>query len=224
MIDLRSGVLTDAAPPRVRLDGYTASLPIDRWTEDPAILYGQRVTVLVRQVPGAASSELTLLGGEHADGIPPGTIMGFAGSVAPPSWLIIQGQEVSRTTYARLFAVLGTTYGSGDGASTFRLPDGRGRVMVGRDSTQAEFATLGQSGGAKTHTLSTAEMPSHTHSSGEGSDGFAAHRSSTGAYSAVLPTGPSGEVMAYRQPASTGGGGSHNNLQPYLVINHIIKT
>lgn len=155
---------------------------------------------------------------------PPGTMSAYAGAAAPAGWLLCEGQTVGRDDYPGLFAAIGTAYGAGDGSTTFRLPDARGRVLVGRAATQSEFASLGQSGGAKTHTLSTAEMPSHTHSSGEGSDGFAAHRSSTGAYSAVLPTGPSGEVMVYRQPASTGGDGSHNNLQPYLVINHIIKT
>ena len=155
---------------------------------------------------------------------PPGTISAYAGATAPAGWLLCEGQTVNRGDYPGLFAAIGTAYGAGDGATTFRVPDARGRVLVGRTSTQTEFATLGQTGGAKTHTLTTSEMPSHTHDSGEGTNGFAAHRISTGSYSAVLTTGASGEVMVYRQPATTGGGGAHNNLQPYLVVNYIIKT
>ena len=82
---------------------------------------------------------------------------------APTGWLICQGQAVSRITYSALFAVIGTTYGVGDNSTTFNLPNAKGKVAVGKDAT-AEFDTLGETGGANTHTLSTTEMPGHTHS------------------------------------------------------------
>ena len=63
--------------------------------------------------------------------MPVGCVIPFAGAAAPTGWLLCQGQAVSRTTYAQLFSVIGTTYGSGDGSTTFNLPDMRGRVAVG---------------------------------------------------------------------------------------------
>jgi microcystin-dependent protein len=77
--------------------------------------------------------------------------------------LELTGQAVSRTTYSGLFALLGTSYGAGDGTTTFNIPDYRGRTLVGHDASQPEFDVLGETGGAKTHTLTTAQMPSHTH-------------------------------------------------------------
>ena len=65
----------------------------------------------------------------------------------PAGWLLCQGQTVSRAAYARLFAAIGVQYGAGDGTTTFRLPDGRGRTLVGQDSGQTEFATPGQAAG-----------------------------------------------------------------------------
>jgi microcystin-dependent protein len=61
-----------------------------------------------------------------------GTVLDFAGAVAPAGWLLCDGSSVSRTTYANLFSVIGTTHGSGDGSTTFSLPDGRGRVIAGK--------------------------------------------------------------------------------------------
>ncbi|EHL69933.1 hypothetical protein HMPREF1032_02932, partial [Subdoligranulum sp. 4_3_54A2FAA] len=63
--------------------------------------------------------------------MPVGCVIPFAGAAAPTGWLLCQGQAISRTTYAQLFSVIGTTYGSGDGKTTFNLPDMRGRVAVG---------------------------------------------------------------------------------------------
>jgi microcystin-dependent protein len=95
---------------------------------------------------------------------PAGSIFSFAGSVLPPGgYLWCDGALVARATYPALFAVLGTTYGAGDGATTFGLPNLKGRVPVGRDAAQAEFAALNQTGGVKTHILSVAEMPVHAH-------------------------------------------------------------
>lgn len=88
-----------------------------------------------------------------------GVIQMFAGSAAPPGWLICQGQAVSRTTYAALFAVIGTTYGSGDGSTTFNLPDFRNNFPVGAGSSYA----LNAKGGANTVTLTTNQIPAHTH-------------------------------------------------------------
>ena len=100
--------------------------------------------------------------------IPAGVITQFGGSVAPSGWLLCDGAEVSRTnpTYTRLFAAISTTYGAGDGTTTFNVPNLKGRIPVGYDATQTEFDTLAETGGAKTVALTTAQLASHTHGVG----------------------------------------------------------
>lgn len=90
---------------------------------------------------------------------PAGIVMPFAGSVAPQGYLFCDGSAVSRTTYATLFAVIGTTYGSGDGSTTFNVPDLSGRVVIGVSGTHA----LASTGGSETVTLVESELPAHTH-------------------------------------------------------------
>lgn len=104
--------------------------------------------------------------------IPIGTLLDFAGQNAPSGFLVCDGSAVSRTTYANLFAVLGENFGSGDGSTTFNLPDMRGRASFGvgtlNTNTQPSIP-LGATGGENAHTLVTAEIPAHTHTdSGHG--------------------------------------------------------
>lgn len=90
--------------------------------------------------------------------IPTGVIQIWAGATAPAGWLLCQGQAVSRSTYAALFALIGETYGSGNGTTTFNLPNMKGRVVAGVDSADASFDNLGETGGSK-----NAVNVSHTH-------------------------------------------------------------
>lgn len=105
-----------------------------------------------------------------------GVMLPFAGATAPNGWLLCYGQAVSRTDYAKLLGVIGTTYGAGDGSTTFNLPDLRGRVAAGKDnmggtpanrltsaSSGIDGPTLGAAGGSQAHTLTTAQMPAHNH-------------------------------------------------------------
>jgi microcystin-dependent protein len=78
-------------------------------------------------------------------------------------WLVCNGQAVSRTTYADLFALIGETFGSGNGTTTFNLPDTRGRVIGSAGSSTAGFHCTGELVGEETHTLSIPEMPEHNH-------------------------------------------------------------
>lgn len=164
------------------------------------------------------------------DTLPVGCIVPFTSDTVPENWLLCDGQAVSRTDYALLFSRIGTTYGVGDGSTTFNLPDLRGRVAVGKDSTQTEFDNLGETGGEKTHTLTVDEMPSHNHMQStnygrmtnmleiDKNYGFAQN----GAYKdrTVAATGATTNVY---ETLSTGGGQAHNILQPYQVTNYIIK-
>lgn len=176
----------------------------------------------------------------------PGVICGYGAASAPDGWLLCDGTAVSRTTYSGLFAIIGTTYGVGDGSTTFNVPNLKGSVPVGLDAAQTEFDVLAETGGAKTHTLTSAEMPAHTHTQDAHTHTQDAHAhvenapssASAGALKFGIDTNASGSqdagistatAVATNQNATatnqnTGGGGAHNNLQPYLVINFIIKT
>lgn len=95
---------------------------------------------------------------------PVGSVSTYAGNQAPTGYILCDGSAISRTTYHALFQVIGTTYGSGDGSTTFNVPNLKGKFVVGFDSAQTEFDNLSETGGAKTHTLTVSEMPSHNHS------------------------------------------------------------
>jgi microcystin-dependent protein len=156
-------------------------------------------------------------------GVPAGVYIPYGGSSAPSGWLLCYGQAVSRTTYAALFTAIGTAYGSGDGSTTFNVPDLRGRLPAGLDNmggssadriTNSAADSTGGTYGTETHTLTTTEMPSHKHTyvvraaAGGGSDAY---------YGDSTPTKSA-------DTTDTGGGQPHNNVQPSIFSNYIIKT
>lgn len=155
---------------------------------------------------------------------PTGVITAFAGSTAPSGYLLCDGSAVSRSTYANLYAVIGTTYGAGNGSTTFNLPDLTGRVPVGKNA--GTFATLGSKGGEETHTMTVNEMPSHKHTTSVNS---AVENTSIGGYavgaqSMFFGTDRGGTTKNWDTAMqNTGGGAAFNVLQPYTVLNYIIK-
>lgn len=188
--------------------------------------------------------------------MPYGTIVQTARTSAPAGWLLCQGQLISRATYAGLFAAIGTTYGSGDGSTTFGIPNLQGVVPVGKTAS-GTFAALGGTGGAETHTLTEAQIPSHTHIQNAHNHTQDSHGHVVSANSfagdrqiAVGPLGGDGDKYSLSDSGndastttaniyargttatnqstiatnqSTGGGQAHNNLQPYIVLNYMIK-
>ena len=174
-----------------------------------------------------------------ASGFVSGMVMPFAGTSAPTGWLLPFGQAVSRSTYSDLFSAIGTTYGAGDGSTTFALPDFRGRVLAGQDDMGGSSAnrltdqsgglngdTLGDTGGLETHTLTTAQLASHTHD-GQGSLRGPNLRTGSGSVSGITATeGGSGNtnMNISGTTAATGSGSAHNNVQPTIIVNYIIKT
>ncbi|HRQ87098.1 MAG TPA: tail fiber protein, partial [Candidatus Saccharibacteria bacterium] len=172
-------------------------------------------------------------------GIPVGTSLDGYWTSAPEGFLLEDGSAVSRTTYANLFNVIGTTFGNGDGSTTFNLPDSRGRVAVNK-STDTEFDSLGEKNGAKTVTLTEAQMPSHTHTGTTNSAGNHSHsipncascggsggvyaETWAGAYSSrSLNTNSAGSHTHSFTTASAGSDQAHPNIQPSIVVLRVIK-
>jgi len=196
---------------------------------------------------GIAPTDGATLGQATAQ-VPIGSVMDYAGAITPPNWLLCFGQEVSRSTFAQLFAVLGTTYGAGNGATTFNLPDLRGRVVAGKDDMGGTSAnrltgqsggvngdTLGGTGGAERHGLTALEGPLHNHSAIVTDPGHvhpaAAYGTATGGPNTQYWTATGGNA-ANTSSATTGisvtitnsgNGAGHNNVQPTLILNKIIK-
>jgi microcystin-dependent protein len=207
--------------------------------------------------------------------VPAGTISQTARAAAPNGYLLCDGSAVSRTTYSALFDAIGTVYGSGNGTTTFNIPNLQGNIPVGKNT--GTFSTLGATGGAETVTLAATQIPAHTHSGTTGDQsvnhthGFSGTTSTAGNHSHSASVGVSGaddnnhtgngDMVAdsdagYRTQRGvsvsaagdhthtfsgttsgvstghthnfttdngTGGGQAHNNLQPYIVLNYMIK-
>ena len=145
-----------------------------------------------------------------------GEIKMWAGDTVPYGWLLCDGSEVSKTEYPYLYSSIGDLWGVPSSSSNFKLPNLAGRVPVGYNSADTDFSTVGKTGGEKTHKLTKAEMPAHTHrlysrSVYRGSGNYVAHCDENNASTSY----------AYNT-GNTGGGAAHNNLQPYAVIKYII--
>lgn len=158
----------------------------------------------------------------------------FAGNFAPRGWAFCQGQILSIAQNTALFALLGTTYG-GNGQTTFALPDLRGRVPVGTGQGPGlSNVTLGEVGGAPTHTLIITEMPAHNHTAQTTVN--AAATGTTTSPSGNYPAGSTARDNIYNNTSNAtmnpgmaqtmvgiaGGSQPHNNMQPYLGLNYII--
>lgn len=162
------------------------------------------------------SGGITVPAGQAINFLPAGTIAWKASTNVPTGWLECDGSTLSRTSFSALFADIGTTYGAGDGSTTFLIPTSARRVLVGKggSGTATLANTVGATGGAETHTLTTPEIPAHTHT-------YSAATSSTNA------TGGATNVLnntGSNDSGSTGGGGAHNNMQPSMVMMMIIKS
>lgn len=170
--------------------------------------------------------------------MPAGTMLDYAGITVPPGFLAADGSAVSRSTYADLFAAIGTAWGAGDGTTTFNLPDASGRASIGsgtyNDSGTGGSVTrsLGQTLGASVHTLTVPQLASHTHIQNPHSHVFSIPGSigaglGSGPYNLVESTYPLTQALATNNTTATnqnaGGSEPHNNMQPSMVINKIIK-
>lgn len=166
--------------------------------------------------------------------MPSGTVLDFAGPVAPVGFLLCDGSAVSRSTYSDLFAAVGTIWGVGDGVSTFNLPNLNGRTTIGSgtytDPVSGSITrSIAQSPGAEAHILTLGQMPSHNH--GGGSHSHAIHGlPQQGVNPGNADDIRDGNTFLRNTELSgviidtQGSGLSHNNMQPSLVVIKMIKT
>jgi microcystin-dependent protein len=156
----------------------------------------------------------------------PGDLKATARSSAPAGWLICDGTLLVRADHQALFDAIGTAYNTGgETGLQFRVPNLKGRVPVGQDASQTEFDALGESGGAKTHALSVAEMPSHNHGGVTGNSSVGDFIRNVGGGVAQMFSSSDAAVLTAQHThpiTAQGGGGAHNNLQPYQVVNYMI--
>lgn len=174
-------------------------------------------------------------------GVNTGIIIPWTSTSVPSGFLECTGAAVSRSTYSDLFAVVGTTYGAGDGSSTFNIPDLQDAVVVNKSPAKALASTGGAntvastgniSGSLANTTISEAMLPDHTHEQGFGPDAAAALQNNMGMGQSALR----GSFTPFSSPP-VGGGGAHTHplsgnisgtatsvLQPYLALIYVIKT
>jgi|TARA_R110000787_G_scaffold277477_1_gene386844 microcystin-dependent protein len=154
-------------------------------------------------------------GGSGGGSVPVATILPFAGVSAPDGFMLCDGAELLASENADLFSAIGTTYGVGQAPGSFKLPDFRGRAPIG--AGQGDGLTdrvIGVAEGAETHQLTVDEMPSHTHRLPYPVAAYA--NGGTNQFN-FNTNGTLNEV------SSAGGDQPHNNMQPFLVVNYIIK-
>lgn len=187
-------------------------IPIATKTQLGLIKVGRNLSVTTDGVLSASGGT----SGGVGDTLPIGSTVEWWSEEIPENWLVCNGQAVSRMEYEDLFNVLGTTFGVGDGSTTFNLPDIKGKTLVGQDEDDADLDTIGKTGGEKTHTLTIDEMPSHNHYVYFGKNSFGAGDYSNNSI-AWIPSNDSAIS------SDKGGDLAHNNMQPYFITNYIIK-
>jgi microcystin-dependent protein len=178
----------------------------------------------VMQEPGAVDYKVVSGRPTIPDAVPTGSVFPTALSAAPDGYLLCDGSAVSRTTYAALFAAIGTTYGTGDGSTTFNVPDLIGRVVAGVDALATRLPSAGTpaaTSGAATHTLTVAELPAHDH--GISADQVS-NTPTTGGANRLTNLANALTGNHDRVSDVTGGDDPHNNVQPTMALHYLIKT
>ena len=163
----------------------------------------------------------TALSGGGSGDVPTGVTMEFAGTTVPEGYLLCDGSAVSRTTYANLFSAIGTSWGVGNGSTTFNVPNKKGRVGVGLDTSQTEFNTLGKTGGAKVHKHFNGMASYNSNRLLVSNDGAVDNVPVLQGYTVNGVTGFTGvgNVNAWKYKTEEA-----SSEPPYAVFNYIIKT
>ena len=172
-------------------------------------------------------------GSNLTGGMPTGAIMPYAVTAAPSGYLLCDGAAVSRSTYSALFTVVSSLYGNGDGSSTFNVPDLRGRFMAGYNaatsrltsvsSDMVDGALIANTGGIQAVTITEAQLPSHTHDSGNLHFVNGGDAAQQGVHAVQRSEANGVSVMILGSTGATGGGGVHSNIPPVIMVNYVIK-
>lgn len=163
-----------------------------------------------------------------------GTILPTVATSAPTGWLMCDGSAVSRTDYANLFNLVGTTFGAGNGSTTFNVPDLRGRSIIGVGQGSGLSArTRGETGGAETQALSVGNLPAHQHFSFNNDATSSGSPNVTAANTPVKDNSTSSNATytihgtanaaTVGLSSSVGSGTAHNNMQPFMALSYIIR-
>ena len=167
----------------------------------------------------------TLSGTNSADTTPIGSVMIYAGTTIPENWMKCDGQALSRTTYIKLFSAIGTSYGNGDGSTTFNVPNIQGRFPIGISSSDTDFNTVGKTGGSKTHVQTINEVAEHHHATDgwliKWGKGISASYVSADMLGGVTPS--NNPYAASNLTNSVGEADPMDIMNPYIVMNYIIK-
>lgn len=153
--------------------------------------------------------------------VPTGSLQAYAGTTAPSGWLLCDGSQVSRTVYAALYAVTGNAFGSGNGSTTFHLPDMRGRFPRGRDGgagrdPDAASRTASNSGGNTADTVGSVQGDEfETHSHGSNTPFFVTQTGGPGIIA--------GGALFGAQSVTADAGGSSETRPKNINVNYIIK-
>jgi microcystin-dependent protein len=235
-------------------NGATVTLSVDGLGAKP-LRFGPNLElqtgVLIQGTPYVASYNNSdaawYLQGAFANpyGVPLGGLLPYIGSSAPNSAFALPfGQAISRTTYATLFSLVGTTFGSGDGSTTFNMPDLRGRSVFGLDNMGGSAASritvaggnfdgtaIGGTGGAQNHTLTTAEMPVHSHSVTDPGHSHTVTGQNAAVRNDLANIGVSAFTGAITSSTSStgitinnaGSGGAHAIMNPAMTLLYILR-
>lgn len=170
--------------------------------------------------------EFDSINNKISSGVPIATGYDYFGTVEPEGYMFADGREISRTEYSELFEIIGTTFGEGDGETTFNLPDKRETVSAMYKSGSTNFGTLWTKVGSETQTLTIANIPSHDHqlpyipsSSGACKTDYSYGIANNSATNSGSGNGNAGNLGT----AKTGSGSAFKIIQPTLVCNYIIK-
>ena len=191
-------------------------------------IWGTRLRTFSAQIPATSSPSC------------PGQLCISCAEKAPEGWLPCDGSMVSRQDYHQLFAVISTTFGSGDGNTTFQLPDLQGKVAVGKAAEASVFGKLGACGGEASHVLQVNEMPAHTHNVHDqghshhilakgrrfvshGRKDFGVDQLGCSNAEGIDGNGHTDGAHSNISESTVGAGEAHNNMPPYIVMSYFIK-